>query len=100
MTAPAPLDSLFNRTTSADAVTDSAKPFRGRRLSWREFHALRPDLRPANDNRSQPIGKSIEPDTEDRLEQPDGGNIDSEAQPMTAAYRRLLGSLSAGDLWA
>jgi hypothetical protein len=34
--------------TGRPAVHDGA--FRGRRLSWREFYALRPDLQPANDN--------------------------------------------------
>jgi hypothetical protein len=26
------------------------RPYRGRRISWAEFYAQRPDLRPANDN--------------------------------------------------
>ncbi|MBP1848487.1 hypothetical protein J2046_006783 [Rhizobium petrolearium] len=29
---------------------DTDRPFRGRRLSWEQFYAERPDLRPANDN--------------------------------------------------
>lgn len=40
---------LFDRPDTADnARHDGA--YRGRRLSWKEFYALRPDLRPANDN--------------------------------------------------
>lgn len=38
------------RSTGRDSVGDSTKPFRGRRISWREFYSLRPDLRPENDN--------------------------------------------------
>jgi hypothetical protein len=38
------------RTTGRDDIADSARPYRGRRMLWREFYALRPDLRPANDN--------------------------------------------------
>lgn len=38
------------RVTGADAVAESARPSRGRRLSWEEFYLLRPDRRPANDN--------------------------------------------------
>jgi hypothetical protein len=45
-----PLDLAFDRTTSADAVTESARPYRGRRLSWAEFFRERPDLKPDNDN--------------------------------------------------
>ncbi|MGX9572598.1 hypothetical protein [Mesorhizobium sp. f-mel] len=30
--------------------SDTDRPFRGKRLSWREFYSIRPDLRPANDN--------------------------------------------------
>lgn len=30
---------------------DTDRPYRGRRLTWAEFYALRPDRRPANDNR-------------------------------------------------
>ncbi|MEI5680652.1 hypothetical protein AAAK29_19295 [Mesorhizobium sp. CCNWLW179-1] len=37
-----------SKRTNDDARYDGA--FRGRRLSWQEFYALRPDLRPANDN--------------------------------------------------
>lgn len=44
---------------SADPETDH--PFRGRRLSWAEFYALRPDLRPANDN-----GKAADRDVDAR----------------------------------
>ncbi len=32
-------------------VSDIDRPYRGRRLSWREFYALRPDLRADNDNK-------------------------------------------------
>ncbi|RWM26901.1 hypothetical protein [Mesorhizobium sp.] len=35
-------------TAAATAKHDGA--YRGRRLSWQEFYALRPDLKPANDN--------------------------------------------------
>lgn len=35
--------------TALDA-TISDRPYRGRRLSWREFYALRPDLKADNDN--------------------------------------------------
>lgn len=45
---PAPID--FTRTTSREPASESARPFRGRRLSWAEFFKERPDLRPANDN--------------------------------------------------
>lgn len=40
------------RSTSSDAVSDSARPFRGRRLSWAEFEQLTGRQRPtaANDN--------------------------------------------------
>ena len=31
-------------------VSDIDRPYRGRRLSWREFYALRPDLKADNDN--------------------------------------------------
>jgi hypothetical protein len=35
---------------SALDATISDRPCRGRRLSWREFYALRPDLKADNDN--------------------------------------------------
>lgn len=35
--------------TALDA-TVSDRPYRGRRLSWREFYALRPYLKADNDN--------------------------------------------------
>lgn len=35
-------------TTGKAAAFDGA--YRGRRLSWKEFYRLRPDLRPENDN--------------------------------------------------
>lgn len=35
---------------AATVPSDTDKPYRGRRLSWREFYAMRPDLRPDNDN--------------------------------------------------
>lgn len=38
------------RSSTTDAVTESSRPYRGRRVSWAEFYALRPDLRPGNDN--------------------------------------------------
>lgn len=49
------------RSTSADPVIAASRPFRGRRISWREFYQLRPDLRRApnaptqadNDNEPQ-----------------------------------------------
>lgn len=43
-----------SRSTSTTTTNESAKPFRGRRMSWWEFYALRPDLRPANDNERTP----------------------------------------------
>lgn len=39
---------LDNPTAAATARHDGV--YRGRRLSWREFFAIRPDLRPANDD--------------------------------------------------
>ena len=39
------------RSTSSTPTTESARPYRGRRVSWEEFYSLRPDLKPANDNR-------------------------------------------------
>ncbi|MGX9574076.1 hypothetical protein [Mesorhizobium sp. f-mel] len=38
---------------AAITPTETARPFRGRRMSWREFYALRPDLEPVNDNADQ-----------------------------------------------
>lgn len=35
-------------TTGKPATHDGA--YRGRRLSWREFYRMRPDLRPENDD--------------------------------------------------
>lgn len=37
--------------TGKTACHDGA--YRGRRLSWEEYYNLRPDLRPANDNRRE-----------------------------------------------
>lgn len=37
------------RSTSAVAVSDTARPYRGRRLSWVEFYKLT-NRQPANDN--------------------------------------------------
>lgn len=37
--------------TNPDAFPE--RPLRGRRLSWEEFYAMRPDLRPANDNQEK-----------------------------------------------
>lgn len=39
-----------SRTTSSLDVTEAAKPYRGRRMSWAEFYREREDLQPANDN--------------------------------------------------
>lgn len=36
------------RTTTTEAVTESAKPFRGRRMNWDEFRKLVKEA--ANDN--------------------------------------------------
>jgi|EndMetStandDraft_9_1072997.scaffolds.fasta_scaffold361248_1 hypothetical protein len=44
-----PLDNPA-RSTSSTAVSDCTRAYRGRRLSWQEFYAQRPDLKPANDN--------------------------------------------------
>lgn len=41
---------MLDRISTAEAVSESARPFRGRWLSWEQFYALRPDLRAANDN--------------------------------------------------
>lgn len=41
--------------------TDNDKPYRGRRMSWREFYQLRPDLRPDNDNGPQPADSARQP---------------------------------------
>lgn len=38
------------RSTSVTSTSESAKPYRGRRMSWEEFYALRPDLLADNDN--------------------------------------------------
>lgn len=43
---------LDNRTAAATARHDGA--YHGRRLSWKEFYSLRPDLKPANDNNQKP----------------------------------------------
>lgn len=46
--------------TALDA-TDSTRPYRGRRLSWSEFYALRPDLKADNDNeRSDVVSLPLE----------------------------------------
>jgi hypothetical protein len=34
--------------------SDTDKPYRGRRITWAEFHRLRPVLRLANDNDNEP----------------------------------------------
>jgi hypothetical protein len=47
---------MFDRATTTEPANESARPYRGRRLTWEQFYALRPDLRPANDN-----GKADEP---------------------------------------
>jgi hypothetical protein len=51
---PESIDS-HTRTTGRDAVSQSARPFRGRRLSWKEFEALTGRKPPAaaNDNEKQ-----------------------------------------------
>jgi hypothetical protein len=41
----------FDTPANAAARTDGA--FRGRRIRWETLWALRPDLRPDNDNRRQ-----------------------------------------------
>ena len=48
MTAPAP--TVAARTTSSSSVADSAKPFRGKRITREELYEMRPDLRPADDD--------------------------------------------------
>lgn len=40
------------RTPRLDDLDDSAKPYRGRRMTWQEFWRLRPDRKPANDNQT------------------------------------------------
>lgn len=52
---------MLDRLSTAEAVSESAKPFRGRRLTWQQFYALRPDLRPANDNRATLVGVDLYP---------------------------------------
>jgi hypothetical protein len=42
--------------TGKPAAFDGA--FRGRRLSWKEFYQMRPDLRPANDNSEKSEAKA------------------------------------------
>jgi hypothetical protein len=42
-------------TTGRPATFDGA--YRGRRLSWKEFYALRPDLRPANDDLEKSVNR-------------------------------------------
>ncbi len=39
-----------NRKPRQDEPDDTARPYRGRRMSWAEFYRLRPDRRPANDD--------------------------------------------------
>lgn len=41
---------MLDRISTAEAINESARPFRGRRLSWAQFYVLRPDLRADNDN--------------------------------------------------
>jgi len=38
------------RRPSQRPAADTDRPYRGRRISWTEFYALRPDRRPANGN--------------------------------------------------
>lgn len=38
------------RRSSQRPAADTDRPYRGRRISWTEFWAMRPDRRPANDN--------------------------------------------------
>jgi hypothetical protein len=47
-------------TTGDDTIRDAtgkpataARPRLGRRITWEQFYQMRPDLRPANDNRSE-----------------------------------------------
>ena len=54
MNQPMPLDA-YVRTTSREPASESARPFRGRRLSWAEFYRERPDLRPDNDNKQEAV---------------------------------------------
>lgn len=42
---------LFDSQTTAAPTAKHDGAYRGRRLSWTEFYALRPDLKPAKDNR-------------------------------------------------
>lgn len=39
---------------------DSDRPFLGRRLSWEEFYRMRPDRRPANENKPSPHLKKVQ----------------------------------------
>lgn len=39
---------------------DPDRPLRGRRISWREFYAMRPDLRSDNDNQ-RPVDNGVSP---------------------------------------
>jgi hypothetical protein len=65
MTAPLPFD--YARTTSREPASNSARPFRGRRMTWNEFYRERPDLRPDNDNdQREATAKSSEPDHANR----------------------------------
>ena len=43
-----------NRRPSQSPAANTDRPYRGRRISWAEFYAMRPDRRPANDN--HPLG--------------------------------------------
>ncbi len=57
----------YTRTTSREPASEAARPFRGRRLSWKEFYRERPDLRPDNDNdQREATAKSSEPDHANR----------------------------------
>lgn len=55
---------MTQRTAHA-RTADVDRPYRGRRMSWAEFYALRPDRRPANDNEvarlTEPAKRSSHP---------------------------------------
>jgi hypothetical protein len=47
------------RSTSSNGLTESALPYRGRRLSWDEFRKLVTDA--ANDNEARGVDRDLEP---------------------------------------
>lgn len=55
---------MLDRISTTETISESAKPFRGRRLSWEQFYALRPDLRADNDDKQdgggwQKVGERV-----------------------------------------